>query len=50
MPALAVGDGVAYVTDPRDRSITAIDLTSGEVRATGSLEQVPASLVVTNAS
>lgn len=49
VPSFVVGDGIAYVTDPRDRSITAFDLTTGKERASGTLEDIPASLVVTNA-
>jgi len=49
VPTFVVGDGIAYVTDPRDTSITAFDLTSGEERATATLADVPASLVITNA-
>jgi len=49
VPSFVVGDGIAYVTDPRDKSITAFDLTTGKERATGTLPDVPASLVVTNA-
>ncbi|UED87843.1 zinc metallochaperone AztD [Streptomyces profundus] len=40
-PALFVRDHTAYVTDPEAREIHAIDIESGEVLATGALEQAP---------
>lgn len=49
-PQVAVASGLAYVTDPRDRSIAVYEIGSGEERARATLEEVPTSLVVTNAS
>ncbi|UCM86531.1 zinc metallochaperone AztD [Streptomyces marincola] len=40
-PALFVRDHTAYVTDPAAREIHAVDIETGEVRATGSLPNVP---------
>ena len=47
-PQVVVADGLAYVTDPRDRSLTVYEIGSGEQRAQTTLAEVPTSLVVTN--
>ena len=48
-PQVAVASGLAYVTDPRDRSIAVYEIDSGEERARATLDEVPTSLVLTNA-
>ncbi|PYY50952.1 hypothetical protein [Curtobacterium sp. MCBD17_023] len=46
-PALKVLDDVAYVTDPAERTVTAVDLTSGDVIATSDrLPGVPNEIAV----
>jgi hypothetical protein len=46
-PALKVVDDVAYVTDPSERTVTAVDLTSGDVIATSDrLPGVPNEIAV----
>ena len=40
-PALFVREGVAYVSDPADQAIHAVDLTSGEVTASAELDGEP---------
>ncbi|PZE84003.1 hypothetical protein [Curtobacterium sp. MCBD17_032] len=46
-PALKVVDDVAYVTDPAERTVTAVDLTSGDVIATSDrLPGVPNEIAV----
>lgn len=47
-PQVVVADGLAYVTDPRDRSLTVYEIPTGEQRSQTTLAKVPTSLVVTN--
>lgn len=47
-PQVAQAEGVAYVTDPSDSTITSWDLTSGAERGEAKLKDVPTSLLVTN--
>ncbi len=48
-PQVVVAEGLAYVTDPRDRSLTVYEIGTGEQRAQTTLAEVPTSLVITNA-
>lgn len=48
-PQVVIAEGLAYVTDPRDRSLSVYETGSGERRAQTTLAEVPTSLVVTNA-
>lgn len=48
-PQVVVAEGLAYVTDPRDRSLAVYETSTGERRAQTTLTEVPTSLVVTNA-
>jgi hypothetical protein len=45
-PAIAVIGDIAYVTEPASKSVHAVDLTSGEVLATGQLDVVPNEIAV----
>ena len=45
-PALRVHDGVAYVTEPAEDAVHAVDLATGEVLATGELEVTPNEIAV----
>ncbi|ROP27095.1 zinc metallochaperone AztD [Pseudokineococcus lusitanus] len=45
-PALRVHEGTAYVTEPATREVHAVDVVSGEVFATASLDGVPDEVVV----
>ncbi len=40
-PALFVQDGTAYVSDPAENAVHAVDLATGEVTATGALDHTP---------
>jgi hypothetical protein len=48
-PQVAVGGGLAYVTDPTDRSVAVFELGTGEERSTATLQDVPTSLALVNA-
>ena len=45
-PALIVAGSIAYVTDPATRSIHAVDLASGEIVASASLDETPNEIAV----
>ena len=45
-PAVKVHDGIAYVTDPAADAIHSVDLTTGEVLATGDLDVTPNEIAV----
>ncbi|WP_368497471.1 zinc metallochaperone AztD [Herbiconiux sp. A18JL235] len=45
-PALVVAGDIAYVTEPATNSIHAVDLTTGEILATGELEVTPNEIAV----
>ncbi|GAB3286781.1 zinc metallochaperone AztD [Kineosporia babensis] len=45
-PAITVNGDVAYVTEPAKKSVHAVDLKTGEVTATGTLDQVPNEMAV----
>ena len=45
-PAIVVDGDVAYVTEPAANKVHAVDLTSGEVTATGALDVTPNELAV----
>jgi hypothetical protein len=45
-PALKVLDGIAYVTEPAADAVHAVDLTTGEVLATGELDVTPNEMAV----
>lgn len=45
-PSVKVADGIAYVTDPADREIVAVDLATGEIATTVQLDHVPNEIAV----
>lgn len=45
-PAITVADGIAYVTEPAADSIHAVDLSTGEIVATGELDVTPNEIAV----
>ncbi|MEI4271792.1 zinc metallochaperone AztD [Klenkia sp. LSe6-5] len=45
-PAIKVHDGIAYVTDPAADAVHALDLSTGEVLATGQLDVTPNEIAV----
>jgi outer membrane protein assembly factor BamB len=45
-PAIVVSGDVAYVTEPRAKAVHAVDLTTGEIQATTTLEVVPNEMAV----
>ncbi|WP_208007593.1 zinc metallochaperone AztD [Labedella endophytica] len=45
-PAITVADGIAYVTEPATDSIHAVDLSTGEIVATGELDVTPNEIAV----
>ncbi|WP_317229637.1 zinc metallochaperone AztD [Clavibacter sp. MX14-G9D] len=45
-PAIVVADGVGYVTEPATQEIHAVDLTTGEVLASSTLEVTPNEMAV----
>lgn len=45
-PAITVVDGIAYVTEPAANSIHAVDLSNGEIVATGELDVTPNEIAV----
>ena len=48
-PQVAVASGLAYVIDPRDPSVAVYEIGSGDERRRTTLQDVPTSLVLTNA-
>ncbi|MET1038147.1 MAG: hypothetical protein ABW075_07730, partial [Aeromicrobium sp.] len=47
-PQVAIGGGFAYVTDPRDRSVSVFELGTGTERSTATLTDVPTSMALVN--
>lgn len=47
-PALSVVDGVAYVTEPAAKKIHAIDVATGEILTSATLDAAPNEIAVVN--